>query len=98
MLTTLGLLFDLALVVLLVGVAWRLLAASDPFKAVTFFIAFGLLTAVAWARLGAPDLALAEAAIGAGVTGALFLAAVERLRPGAPPPPDPDDGGAGDGA
>ena len=37
------------------------------------FIAFGLLMALAWVRLDATDIALAEAAIGAGITGALLL-------------------------
>ena len=44
-----------------------------------FFIAFGLLLALAWVRLEAPDVALAEAAIGAGLTGALLLSALSRL-------------------
>jgi energy-converting hydrogenase B subunit D len=44
------------------------------------FIAFGLLMALAWVRLGAPDVALAEAAIGAGLTGALLMAALVRLQ------------------
>ena len=35
-------------------------------------MAFGLVLAVVWGRLLAPDVALAEAAIGAGLTGALF--------------------------
>jgi energy-converting hydrogenase B subunit D len=44
------------------------------------FIVFGLLMALAWARLDAPDIALAEAAIGAGLTGALLLDALGALR------------------
>jgi multisubunit Na+/H+ antiporter MnhB subunit len=44
--------------------------------AVVMFLVFGVLLAVVWARLGAPDIALAEAAIGAGVTSALLLDAV----------------------
>jgi multisubunit Na+/H+ antiporter MnhB subunit len=44
--------------------------------AVVMFLVFGVLLAVVWARLGAPDVALAEAAIGAGVTSALLLDAV----------------------
>ena len=43
-------------------------------------MAFGMLLALAWMRLQAPDVALAEAAIGAGLTGALLMAAVARLR------------------
>ena len=72
-------LFDLPLALLLLWLAWRLLSSPDLFKAVVLFIAFGLLMAVAWVRLHAIDVALAEAAIGAGVTGALFLSAINRM-------------------
>ncbi|HKJ71869.1 MAG TPA: hydrogenase subunit MbhD domain-containing protein [Gammaproteobacteria bacterium] len=64
---------DVFLAILLVGLAWRLLRVSDLFQAGVLFIVFGLLVAVTWLRLGAPDVALAEAALGAGVSGALFL-------------------------
>ncbi len=43
------------------------------------FVAWGLTLSLVWVRVGAPDLALAEAALGAGVTGALFLNAYRRL-------------------
>ena len=68
----------LALTVLWLG--WRALAGPDLFKSIVFFVAFGLVMALIWVRLEAPDVALAEAAIGAGLTGALFLAALSRLR------------------
>jgi uncharacterized MnhB-related membrane protein len=71
--------FDLILILTLIGLAWRLLATPDLFKAIVLFIAFGLLMALAWVRLQAFDIALAEAAIGAGVTGALFLWALSRI-------------------
>ncbi len=35
--------------------------------------------ALIWARLRAPDIALAEASIGSGLTGALLLGALRRL-------------------
>jgi uncharacterized MnhB-related membrane protein len=35
--------------------------------------------AIAWIRLGAPDVAIAEAAIGAGLTGALLLITIRRM-------------------
>ncbi len=73
-------LFDVGLVVAIVWLALRALAEAKLFKSVVLFIAFGLLTALAWVRLSAPDIALAEAAIGAGLTGALFLDAVGHLR------------------
>jgi uncharacterized MnhB-related membrane protein len=72
-------LFDAAFAFALLWLASHLLWTSDPFKAVVLFISFGLLMALAWVRLQAPDLALAEAAIGAGITGALLLGALGRL-------------------
>jgi multisubunit Na+/H+ antiporter MnhB subunit len=41
----------------------------------------GVLLAIAWARLGAPDIAMVEAALGAGVTGVLFLSALASVGP-----------------
>lgn len=75
-----ALLFDLLLAATLLWSAWRALAAPALFRAVVMFIVFGLLMTLAWARLGAPDIALAEAAIGAGLTGALLLDALGALR------------------
>jgi energy-converting hydrogenase B subunit D len=71
---------DVALAATLLWVAWRALTVADLFRAVVLFIAFGLLMTLAWVRLRAPDLALAEAAIGAGLTGALLIDAVGHLR------------------
>jgi len=73
------LLFDLLLPAVLLWLAWRSVTSRDLFRAVILFIAFSLLLALAWVRLEAPDVALAEAAIGAGVTGTLLLIALERL-------------------
>lgn len=58
------------------------LGSRDLFRAVVMFIAFGLLMSLAWVRLLAPDLALTEAALGAGLAGALLLDAVGQLRRG----------------
>lgn len=44
------------------------------------FLVFGVLLVMLWTRLGAPDVALAEAAIGTGVTGALFVDTATRGR------------------
>jgi multisubunit Na+/H+ antiporter MnhB subunit len=84
---TLELLLDLVLVAALVGVAARAIHAPALFTAVVLYIAFGLLLALVWVRLNAPDLALAEAAIGAGVTGALLLDAAGQLGAGDRRPP-----------
>lgn len=68
-----GPLLDAVLCLALVLVCWRAVNARRLFESVALFMVFGLLMAVVWARLGSPDLALAEAAIGAGFTGALLL-------------------------
>lgn len=64
----------------LLWLAWQSLASSNLFRGIVLFVAFGLLMALAWVRLSAPDVALAEAAIGAGLTGALLMSALARLR------------------
>lgn len=63
----------------LLFLAWRTVASTDLFGAIVYFIGLGLLMALCWVRLEAPDVALAEAAIGAGVTGALLLGTYQRL-------------------
>ncbi len=70
---------DGVLAVTLVWLGWRVLSITDLFKAVVLFIAFGLLMALTWVRLEAADIGLAEAAIGAGLTGALFLTTLSHL-------------------
>ncbi len=67
------LLFDGILGLGLVSVATGMLFGRDLFRAIVLFILFGLLLTVAWCRLDAVDIALAEAGIGAGLTGALLL-------------------------
>ncbi|MEX2570495.1 MAG: hydrogenase subunit MbhD domain-containing protein [Gemmatimonadota bacterium] len=76
---TAGLLFDIALVVGLTIIAFRAIHAPDLFVGAVLYIVFGLLLALVWVRLNAPDLALAEAAIGAGITGAMLLDAVRQV-------------------
>jgi len=64
--------FDALLGFALLWLAWRALSSPALFRAIVLFIAFGLLMALAWVRLDATDVALAEA-------GALLLAALARL-------------------
>lgn len=71
--------FDIFLVFTLLWLAAQIMLTEDMFKAVVLFISFGLLMALAWVRMRAPDVALAEAALGAGITGPLFLAALRRM-------------------
>src|SRR5262245_13398493 len=72
--------FELGLAAVVLGIAAWTIFARDAFAAVVGFAVYGLLLALVWLRLGAPDVALTEAAIGGGLTGTLLLGAVARLR------------------
>jgi energy-converting hydrogenase B subunit D len=76
---TLELLLDIILAAALIGLGWIVLTSRDLFRGVVLFIVFGLLMSLVWLRLGAPDIALAEAAIGTGLTAALLLEAVRQI-------------------
>ncbi len=71
--------FDLILAALILGAGLFAIAARDLFGTVMFFIVYGVFVAIAWLRLDAIDVALTEAALGAGLTGILLIGAVARL-------------------
>jgi multisubunit Na+/H+ antiporter MnhB subunit len=70
---------DLFLAASLVLTGVLLLASVSFMRAAVLFILFGLLMSLAWVRLLAPDIALAEAAIGAGITGVLLVDALRHM-------------------
>lgn len=74
-------LLDAALASLVLGLAAAMLGTVDRTRMAMLFIAFGGVVALLWIRLRAPDLALAEAAVGAALTGALVLRAQAAVRP-----------------
>ena len=76
------LILDILLAGLLLILAVAALHSRSLHRSIILFIVFGLVTALAWARLKAPDVALAEATIGSGVAGALLLAALRDRAPG----------------
>jgi uncharacterized MnhB-related membrane protein len=73
-------LLNLALALLVIGLAVWTIVARDAYAAVVGFVAYGLLLTLVWLRLRGIDVALTEAAIGGGLTGALLINAAARLR------------------
>jgi multisubunit Na+/H+ antiporter MnhB subunit len=73
--------FDILLAFGIVCTVAATLGTRDRSASVVGFVVTGVLVALAWVRLGSPDVALAEAAIGAGLTGALLLRSAGRLKP-----------------
>jgi multicomponent Na+:H+ antiporter subunit B len=67
---------DLLLFVILVVTSVIALRVADLLAAVAALAAYSLFAALLFAGMGAVDVAFVEAAIGAGVTGILFVAAV----------------------
>jgi multisubunit Na+/H+ antiporter MnhB subunit len=77
---TTSLALDIGLAGLILAIGTWTVFARDSLAAVIGFVGYGLLLAVIWVRLSAPDVALTEAAIGSGMTGMLLLGAAARLR------------------
>ncbi len=77
---TIDLALDCGIAALVAAVAVWTIVARGTFAAVVGFVAYGLLLTLVWVRLDAIDVALTEAAIGGGLTGALLLGAAARLR------------------
>jgi uncharacterized MnhB-related membrane protein len=71
---------NLGLAALLFGLAVWAIVARDAYAAAIGFIAYGLLLTLVWVQLHGIDVALTEAAIGGGLTGALLIGAAARLR------------------
>jgi multisubunit Na+/H+ antiporter MnhB subunit len=65
---------------LLLALALWTVVARDAFLATAGFVCYGLLLSLVWVRLYGIDVALTEAAIGGGLTGALLIGAAARLR------------------
>ena len=77
---TLALAVDIGLALLILAMAAWTIAVLDTFASVIGFVTYGLLLTLVWVRLALPDVALTEAAMGGGLTGALLIGAAARLR------------------
>lgn len=73
-------LLNAGIAALIVALAVWTVVARDTFAAIVGFIAFGLLLTLVWVQLAGIDVALTEAAIGGGLTGAMLIAAASRVR------------------
>ena len=69
---------SVVLMVFLISTALAAVLLKDLLAAVIVFSAYSLMMALLWSQLRAPDLALTEAAVGAGVTTVLFIITLYR--------------------
>lgn len=54
--------------------------SRDLLVSIVIYMAFSLLMAIVWLILESPDLAITEAAVGAGVTSILFFVTLKKIR------------------
>ncbi len=73
-------LLDFFLLSFLIVSAVAVARTRDLLSAVIIFAAYSLVMAIIWQMLGAPDVAITEAALGAGVTTFLFLATISKTQ------------------
>ena len=71
--------FRILLLLGLVVCAVATAVVKKPLRAVIIYSAYSVILSVVWMLLEAPDLAITEAAVGAGVTGILFFLTLRRL-------------------
>ncbi len=70
--------FDAILLLLLVAIALIVARTKDLLAASIIFSAYSLVLCLLWLHRGAPDVAMTEAAVGAGITTVFFLVAVSK--------------------
>ncbi len=72
--------FSVLMLVFLLGCAIAVSITKNLLAAIIIFAAYSLGMAILWQLLNAPDLAITEAAVGAGITTALFVLTLKRIK------------------
>ena len=72
--------FRTMLLILLIICAVAVNLNRNLLQAVIIFMAYSLIMCVVWILLESPDLTITEAAVGAGISGTLFLMTLKKIR------------------
>ena len=72
--------FRTMLLILLIVCALAVNLNKNLLQAVIIFMAYSLIMCVVWILLESPDLTITEAAVGAGISGTLFLMTLKKIR------------------
>ena len=73
-------LYEIVLLLLLIGCAVSVNLTESLLQAVIIFMSYSSIMCLLWILMESPDLAITEAAVGAGVSGMLFLMTLRKLR------------------
>ena len=71
--------FDAILLTFLIVRAISVSVTRNLLSSIVIYMSFSLIMSVIWLTLQAPDLAITEAAVGAGVTSLLFFATLKKI-------------------
>lgn len=71
--------FELMLLGFLIVCAIAVSCTKKVISAVIIFMSYSVVMSIVWLLLESPDLALTEAAVGAGITSVLFFLAIRRI-------------------
>lgn len=70
--------FNIIVIAMLIASALAVIRLKDLLAAAIVFSTYSLMMCLLWLHRGAPDVAMTEAAVGAGVTTVLFLVTISR--------------------
>lgn len=73
-------LFEIILLLCLIVCALSVAFAKDLLTSIVIFMSYSLIMCVIWVLLQSPDLAITEAAVGAGVTSILFFITLKKIK------------------
>ena len=73
-------LFEFILLFVLIGFSISVACTRDLLTSIVIFMSYSLVMCVIWVLLQSPDLAITEAAVGAGVTSILFFVTLKKIR------------------
>ncbi len=69
---------DIILLIFLIFITLVVVKTKDLLAAALVFSGYSLIMCIVWQQLGAPDIAMTEAAVGAGVTTVLFIVTISK--------------------
>lgn len=72
--------FSLIMMILLIGSSVAVSTMKSLLGAIIVFMVYSLIMTILWQQLNAPDLAITEAAVGAGITTILFILTLKRIK------------------
>ena len=73
-------LFEIILLICLIVCAVSVAFTKDLLTSIVIFMSYSLIMCIIWILLQSPDLAITEAAVGAGVNSILFFITLKKIR------------------